>query len=142
MRVNVEFLGIIIPKIDYIPLQSLCQHIWRLKSTLRVIFMKVVYDRVAALCQLHKLTVNGLETKIGVKHGTIQKWKSRETGLPSCVTLVAIADYFETSVDFLLGREVIPLPLDSLAEKIHGTLQELSRSIAKADEEIQQCLRL
>lgn len=103
--------------------------------------MKIIYERVAALCHLHGMTINALETQIGVKRGTIRKWKNKESGLPSCVTLVAIADYFETSVDFLLGREAKPLSLDFLAEKIHGTFQELNHSITEADEEIQRCLK-
>ena len=104
--------------------------------------MKAVYDRVEALCRLHNLTVNALEVKIGIKHGTIRKWKTKEGGLPSCSVLVAIADYFDTSVDFLLGRESQASNIAFLIEKIHNILQELDHSIVKADEEIQRYLNL
>ncbi|MCL2696594.1 MAG: helix-turn-helix domain-containing protein [Oscillospiraceae bacterium] len=39
----------------------------------------------------------------GIDNGLISKWKNG-IQLPSAVSLIKIADYFEVSVDYLLGR--------------------------------------
>lgn len=106
--------------------------------------MKNVFYRVEALCKLHNMTINALETEIGVKHGTIRKWKNKETGLPSCTTLLAIAEFFNCSLDYLVGRETQQqnLSSDVLIEKVHDAFAKLNKEIAAADEEIQSVLKL
>ena len=49
---------------------------------------------------------NPVGKEIGVASSTIAKWKSGTT--PNGDTLVQIADYFDVSVDYLLGRTENP----------------------------------
>ena len=65
--------------------------------------MKSVKEIVLSLCAERGVKIGTLERETRMSNGTIKKWTD-ET-LPSGATLVAIADYFGVSVDYLLGRE-------------------------------------
>ncbi len=50
------------------------------------------------------LKQNAVAEKLNVKHNTVSNWE-RGISLPDYPTLVKIADLYEVSVDYLLGRE-------------------------------------
>jgi len=50
------------------------------------------------------LTQRELAEKIGVKNYTVANWEQNRTE-PSIKDLIDLANYFECSVDYLLGRE-------------------------------------
>ena len=60
-----------------------------------------VKGRVSELAAAQGLTIAELERKVGIANGTIGKWVRQK---PSIDTLQKIADYFDTSTDYLLGR--------------------------------------
>lgn len=62
----------------------------------------IIYTRTKALCDERGITISRLETELGFSKATIQKW--RESSLPMIDKLVAVADYFGVSVDYLAGR--------------------------------------
>lgn len=58
-------------------------------------------EKVYALAKERGVKIAQLEKELGMAHSTILKW---ETSQPSGETLGKVADYFDVSVDFLLGR--------------------------------------
>jgi transcriptional regulator with XRE-family HTH domain len=70
------------------------------------------YKNVFILLKRKGISQNELAKSIGVSRGNISDWKSGRKN-PTTDVLVKIADYFDVSVDFLLGRnasEFIEVP--------------------------------
>ncbi len=65
--------------------------------------MESVKNRVISLCASRGVKIGTLERQANLSNGTLNKWTD-ET-IPNGYTLQAIADYFDVSVDYLLGRE-------------------------------------
>ena len=57
--------------------------------------------KIKSLCDERKITFAELERQIGISNGQIRRW---DTSSPKIETVKKIADYFGTSVDYLLGR--------------------------------------
>ena len=66
----------------------------------------VFWTRFYNLCIEKKTKPNPLAQQIGVSSGAVTKWKNGT--IPPADVLIKIADYFETSIDYLLGRVVEP----------------------------------
>lgn len=60
-------------------------------------------EKVKYLCETHELTFAALERRLDFGNGTIRKW---DNATPSGDKLAKVADFFNVSVDYLLGREV------------------------------------
>ncbi|POZ56416.1 hypothetical protein LYSIN_01199 [Lysinibacillus sphaericus] len=58
-------------------------------------------ERIKTLCKEKKITIAELERKTGISNGQIRKWDS---SIPGVDKLEAIANYFDVSTDYLLGR--------------------------------------
>lgn len=65
------------------------------------------WERFNGLCNQRNSKPNPVAKEIGVSSGIVSKWKNLGT-LPSGETLQKIADYFDCSVDYLLGRTASP----------------------------------
>lgn len=63
--------------------------------------MEILLERIKELCKSHGITVTQLEDKLDFSPNTIYQWKQR---IPGTKKLQAVADYFNTSIDYLLGR--------------------------------------
>lgn len=61
------------------------------------------WDVFIELCEKNNIKPNPLAEKIGVSSGVVTKWK--KGSMPNLEALIKIADYFEVSVDYLLGRD-------------------------------------
>lgn len=59
-------------------------------------------DRVRALANEKGLSLPALESKLGFGNGTIVKW---DKASPNTDKLAKVADFFNVSVDYLLGRD-------------------------------------
>lgn len=70
----------------------------------------MIFERVKTLVNQKGMTIAELERKLDFGQGTINKWKNQS---PSSERLKIVADYFDVSTDYLLGRE----EKVSLAEK-------------------------
>ncbi|MCC2248819.1 helix-turn-helix domain-containing protein [Virgibacillus sp. AGTR] len=57
--------------------------------------------RIKSLCNDKKVTFAEVERKIGISNGQIRRWDNVS---PKSETLQKVADYFNVSVDYLLGR--------------------------------------
>lgn len=58
--------------------------------------------KIRELCKQRKITVAELERQTGISNGQIRKWDSVTPGIDK---LEKVADYFNVSMDFLLGRD-------------------------------------
>lgn len=87
--------------------------------------MKVFWYRFYHLCLRHGTKPNPLGKKIGIPSGIITYWK--QGGYPNLKHIVLIADYFDCSIDYLLGRTDIPnINLKKAPEKKDNTFVQLS----------------
>ncbi len=57
---------------------------------------------VQGLCKSRNTTIASLERECGFGNGTVKKWGN---AIPSGDRLAKVADYFNVSTDYLLGRE-------------------------------------
>lgn len=57
--------------------------------------------RIKGLCDEKKVTFAEVERQIGISNGQIRRWDNVS---PKSETLQKIADYFDVSTDYLLGR--------------------------------------
>ena len=74
-----------------------------------------LYEKIKELAKQKKVSIRQVEEKLGIANGTIRRWGKTN---PSVKTVKSVADYFNVSVDYLLGRaEAKPInePID-LAE--------------------------
>jgi transcriptional regulator with XRE-family HTH domain len=62
------------------------------------------YETYCELCQKHGLTPSGAAAKIGFNRASVTMWKN--TGkAPKQELLMRIAEYFNVTTDYLLGKE-------------------------------------
>lgn len=60
-----------------------------------------ILDRIRSLANDRKVTLAELERNLNFSNGSLRKW---ETSTPSGDKIEKIADYFNISTDYLLGR--------------------------------------
>ena len=60
------------------------------------------FQRIQSLANQKGISIAELERRLNLSNGLIARWKK---SAPSSKGLVAIADYFDVSVDYLLGRD-------------------------------------
>lgn len=61
-----------------------------------------LYEIIKQLCAEKGISVRALEEKLGYGNGVIRRWQKNT---PSIEKVQNVADYFEVSVDYLLGRD-------------------------------------
>ncbi len=61
-------------------------------------------DRIKELVQDSNLSYSAFLKEIGLPHSAINEW-TKGKAKPSLGAIVKIADYFDVSVDYLLGRD-------------------------------------
>ncbi len=66
--------------------------------------MKVFAERLKSLRQEKGLTLQNISDAIGVSINTISRWERCER-LPNILHLVALANFFKVSVNYLCGME-------------------------------------
>ncbi|WP_051204802.1 helix-turn-helix domain-containing protein [Butyrivibrio sp. VCD2006] len=69
------------------------------------------------------LTQEELAEAFGITVGAVSKWESRST-IPDIMTLVELADFFNISVDVLLGCSISSKSIDDITKKINTLLKE------------------
>lgn len=65
----------------------------------------MLVEKIKQLCQDRQITFAELERKTGISNGQIRRWS---TVSPKSETLQKVADYFQVSIDYLLGRTENP----------------------------------
>lgn len=85
--------------------------------------MLPVYEAVKKLCKSRGLSFNDVEEGIGVGKNTLYGLKRNH---PSMDRVMQLADFFDVSVDFLLGRTDEENPREIIKEALEGEdLKEL-----------------
>lgn len=69
-------------------------------STMKVIFP----ERLSYLMRIEKLSQSALARKIGISQSAICNWLNGKKE-PSIESLWKLADYFDVTVDYLIGKE-------------------------------------
>ena len=59
-------------------------------------------ERIRELCKLKGTSIPKLELELGLSSGSISKWGKSS---PKADNLVKVANYFNVSVDYLLGKD-------------------------------------
>ncbi|WP_051208992.1 helix-turn-helix domain-containing protein [Butyrivibrio sp. WCD3002] len=78
------------------------------------------------------LTQEELAEAFGITIGAVSKWESGST-IPDIMTLIELADFFNISVDVLLGYSISSKSVDDIKQKINTLLKE-----ARYDEAISE----
>lgn len=66
--------------------------------------MKLIAERLKFLRKEKNLTQTELGEKVGIKRNTYSDWENGKTE-PSLEKLIVLADFFEVSLDWLVGRD-------------------------------------
>ena len=62
----------------------------------------MLFDKVKDLCAEREISVSKLASELSLSNSVATKWK--KGAVPDGTTLLKIAEYFDVSVDYLLGR--------------------------------------
>lgn len=93
----------------------------------------MLLDKVDALIKEHSMTRAELERKTGISPGSIRNWNK---SMPSVDKIQKVADYFDVSTDYLLGR-TDKRNYYELTEKdqidIQKQLEKIVEDMSKAD---------
>lgn len=65
----------------------------------------ILYQRIKELCKKHGTSISKLESELGFGNSSIKRWGS--TSSPSIDKITKVANYFNVSIDYLIGREDI-----------------------------------
>ena len=73
----------------------------------------IIYTRIKELCAENDMTINKLETEMGMSPASIAKWKRSVS--PTIEKISKIASYFHVSIDYLVGASDIRSTADTMA---------------------------
>ncbi|HFU3705176.1 TPA: helix-turn-helix domain-containing protein [Streptococcus suis] len=82
------------------------------------------FEKIKELCKKRGITIGVLEEKLGLSRNSIYTIKNKK---PSAERIQLIADYFNVSTDYLLGRTDTPYIADGSSE----SLSEKGRALAR-----------
>lgn len=94
------------------------------------------YDIVKKLVNKRKMSIAELERKLDLSNGQIKRW---EKSAPNGNHLKLVADYFNVSVDYLLGRDKEKYSGEERSREFRS-LQRLARNMT--DEEAKKAYQL
>ena len=85
--------------------------------------MTTVFERIKDLADKHRISLNDLEDKLGISRNSLYGIKKAN---PKSDRLQQIADYFNVSTDYLLGRTDNPAISSDLVTTADGRTVDLS----------------
>ncbi|EPI39916.1 helix-turn-helix domain-containing protein [Enterococcus faecalis] len=85
-------------------------------------------ERIKELCKKRSISVSRLEEELGFPSNTIYQWKNRTPGTEK---LSMVADYFNVTIDYLLGRT--DTPQFTAKEEREATVEEALNSVMSYD---------
>ena len=86
-----------------------------------VTFLSDMYERIESLCKARGVNITQMCRESGVPRGNLTELKMGRTIALSTKTLKKISEYFETSIEALLGEEETKKPTDQKADGLRGT---------------------
>mgnify|MGYP002150816533 CR=1 FL=1 len=92
--------------------------------------MMSLLDRIKLLASTHQLSLAELERKLDFSNGSLRKWDS---STPSGDKIEKVADYFNVSTDYLLGRTDNPNVANTdTAAFVNGRVIDLREAAASS----------
>lgn len=88
------------------------------------------YEVIKELARSRKISIAELERKLDLSNGSISKW---EKSAPNSDKLQKVADYFQVSTDYLLGRTDEPAILDSSKKQTETDLRKALEGVMSFD---------
>lgn len=89
------------------------------------------FDIVKELCKKQGISINTLEERVGFSRNSLYSWRSSS---PKPEKLNVIADYFNVSTDYLLGRTDNPrIASDEVAGYTTEDLRKMARNAKTFD---------
>ena len=92
-------------------------------------------ENIRSLRKQRKMTQEKLAEALGVTVGAVYKWESGQSQ-PELNLLVKMADFFDTSVDMLLGYRIQDNRLNSALERINAYCQSLDPTAISEAEKV------
>jgi transcriptional regulator with XRE-family HTH domain len=93
-----------------------------------------LFDRIKDLSNKRNKNIKDVATELGFSENLFYKWKTSD---PKGVDLEKVADYFNVSVDYLLGREEKPkYTSDDLEEMIDNAMSFNGKPLSDHDREV------
>ena len=89
------------------------------------------YDRFMQLCLENDLSLRAVAMDLGINQSTVAMWKNRGS-LPNAGTLMAIADYFNTTPAYLMGNDMAKEPLLEQGERLSPSARRIGRAYERA----------
>lgn len=89
------------------------------------------YEIIKELAKAKKMSIRQLEMNFGYSNGYLAKWKNNT---PNSDELSRIADFFNVSVDYLLGRET-PTKETELRKALENVLSFDGEEMTESDKE-------
>lgn len=87
-----------------------------------------LFEKIKELCQNRGISINSLEETLGYSRNTIYSMKNKK---PNAERLQEIADYFNVSTDYLLGRTDNPaIARDDEFAQVNGQIIDLRKAAA------------
>ena len=81
----------------------------------------MLLEKIKKLCEQTDISITKLEKELGLSQNSMNKWKDHS---PKADNIVKVADYFNVSVDYLLGREQKAMTVVVNKEKELSQLQK------------------
>ncbi len=99
-----------------------------------------IYQRLKLLATEKKISIAELERILGFANGSIRKWDKQPPGSPK---LQKVADYFDVSTDYLLGRtdkrryyDLTEKDEREITDELQNMIDDLAISFSKDDSEV------
>lgn len=89
--------------------------------------MSILYTRIKDLADQNKMSLAEVERKLGFSNGIISTWKN---GKPSIDRVEKVANLFDVSTDYLLGRDK---SLNSNEQQVVAMFRKQTAGMSKED---------
>ena len=74
----------------------------------------IIFTRIKELCAENNITINKLETELGMSQYSIGRWKN--STCPTIDKISKIAQFFHVSIDYLVGTSNVRTTADAILE--------------------------
>lgn len=96
-----------------------------------------IVERIKQLCDSHGTSFAEVERKVGLSNGQIRRWDKVS---PKSDSIQKVADYFNVSVDYLLGRDdkstvSMSVSTDDLNEMLDNAMSFDGKPLTEIDKE-------
>ncbi|EJK6725303.1 helix-turn-helix transcriptional regulator [Listeria monocytogenes] len=88
------------------------------------------FDRVKFLAEKQKISIVELEEKLGFGRNSLYSWKKK---IPNGESLKKVADYFNVSTDYLLGRTDNPYVDNDIPQEAATLAAHIDSSATEED---------